>query len=254
MACPMNIIVNDEEGYPITNDELESICSNCGHCIAVCAHGALEHQNIKKYDIKNVEKIEMGQMSNLIKARRSIRKFKDEIVEEEVLNEVFEITRYAPTGTNTQLVNWTVIYDKEKLEELVSIAIKFMEKNIKERSELSKRLPMRYFIENYKKENNLLSFGAPHLVIVQNSKYNQTAVVDSTIALSYFELTANAHGIGTCWAGMFSQLMHHSKELQEFLELPKDQVIVGAMLVGYSEYKYSFIPERKKVTINWIKK
>ncbi|MCR5747372.1 MAG: nitroreductase family protein, partial [Lachnospiraceae bacterium] len=48
-----------------------------------------------------------------IKARRSIRKFTDEAVTKEQIEEIVEIARYAPTWKNSQSVRYTLILDKE---------------------------------------------------------------------------------------------------------------------------------------------
>lgn len=44
-------------------------------------------------------------MLDFIKSRRSTRKFKEEMVSEELIHQVVEAGRYAPSGGNSQSVN-----------------------------------------------------------------------------------------------------------------------------------------------------
>jgi ferredoxin len=40
--CPAQIIVlNDKDTFPTLMENSEEFCINCGHCVAVCPHGAL---------------------------------------------------------------------------------------------------------------------------------------------------------------------------------------------------------------------
>ena len=42
--CPMVIIKQkDENSFPEMAPGGEDICNACGHCVAVCPHGALSH-------------------------------------------------------------------------------------------------------------------------------------------------------------------------------------------------------------------
>ena len=43
--------------------------------------------------------------------------------------------------------------------------------------------------------------GAPHLVVAHIPEGNPVAPVDAIIALTHFDITAPAFGVGTCWAG-----------------------------------------------------
>ena len=55
---------------------------------------------------------------NVIRERRSIRKFKPEQIKEEELQAIIEAGLYAPSAINKQSWNFTVIQNKEVLDEL----------------------------------------------------------------------------------------------------------------------------------------
>ena len=56
-----------------------------------------------------------------IYTRRSTRKFQNKMVPKELLNEVLEAGRYAPSGGNSQSTHFLVITKEEVLKELVKL-------------------------------------------------------------------------------------------------------------------------------------
>lgn len=61
-------------------------------------------------------------MLDFIKSRRSTRKFKNEMVPEELVEQVVEAGRYAPSGGNSQSTHFIVIENKEVLDKLAELA------------------------------------------------------------------------------------------------------------------------------------
>ena len=92
---------------------------------------------------------------------------------------------------------------------------------------------------------------APHLVITHTVKEDMDHGGDCIISLSYLELAAHAHGLGTCWAGMLLTVANNYPPLLEALNLPNGHVLGGAMMLGYPKYKYRRLPKRKDAKIEW---
>ena len=88
----MAIIRLDEpEGYPGLIPGKEPFCIRCGHCLAVCPHGALSHAEIPVDDCPPLDKalsISEEQAVQFLRSRRSIRFFKDRPVEKETIQEI----------------------------------------------------------------------------------------------------------------------------------------------------------------------
>ena len=68
--------------------------------------------------------------------------------------------------------------------------------------------------------NDPVCRGAPHLVIAHIPEGNPLASVDALIALTHFDISAPAFGIGTCWAGFLSMAAAAYEPLQKVLALP----------------------------------
>jgi ferredoxin len=75
--------------YPNWNDI--ELCISCGHCVAICPKDAISHFEIKKnhlYEINTGFLPDYEQVSELIKARRSIRVFKKKQVDKNYITYV----------------------------------------------------------------------------------------------------------------------------------------------------------------------
>ena len=108
LECPAGIIrLNDDDPVPTLVEGGAKRCINCGHCVAVCPHGALSHTRVPIEEFPSVEKdlvLNEKQAVQFLRSRRSIRVYKDKAVEKEKIQKLIEIARYAPTGSNSQLV------------------------------------------------------------------------------------------------------------------------------------------------------
>ena len=54
----------------------------------------------------------------MIKERRSIRKFKDKKVDREIMREIVDISRWAPSWVNYQIARYTLVDDEEIIKKL----------------------------------------------------------------------------------------------------------------------------------------
>ena len=54
-ACPMGIIeFKSKDAFPSMIDAGEELCINCGHCVTVCPHGAMNHAVMSSKDCRFV--------------------------------------------------------------------------------------------------------------------------------------------------------------------------------------------------------
>ncbi len=129
-VCPARIIeFKDEKDAPTPTDEADEFCIKCGHCVAVCPHGALSHTIMTPEQCPPMQKElipKPEQIEHLMRARRSIRTFKEHAVERELLGRLIDVARFAPTGRNSQTVSWLVIHDSEEVARLAGMAIDWM--------------------------------------------------------------------------------------------------------------------------------
>lgn len=188
-----------------------------------------------------------------IYTRHSTRKFQNKMVPKELLNEVLEAGRYAPSGGNSQSTHFLVITKEEVLKELVELVKEeFAKMEVVEGMYPS----IRNSIERSKKGDYIFHYDAPVLIVVANKKGYGNAMADSSCALENMMIAANALDLGSCWINQLHWL-DENPTLRNYLEelgLKEDETITGGLSLGYSENE---LPERKPLLrtgnpVTWI--
>ncbi len=253
--CPAKIIeIKNAGAYPTLLKDGEQACIRCGHCVAVCPQGAMSHQTMGVEDCPVVQDdllLNAEQMEQFLRYRRSIRAYKKRAVDKKTLTRIIDIARYAPTARNLQPVRWQVIYNREDVHDLAGLVVDWMRDLIISQSPLAAAMHLDKIVAAWEDGKDRVCRNAPHLVVAHAHKEDRTATVACTIALSYFELAAVPLGVGACWAGYFNAAANLWPPLQKALALPNDHTAFGAMMVGYSKYRYRRLPLRKDPKITW---
>ena len=82
-VCPAGLIHYREGKYPRMLPGTDDFCTRCGHCVTVCPVSSLLHAEIPPEqcpEIYAVQKADLEQVGQLIKSRRSIRKYRDKAI------------------------------------------------------------------------------------------------------------------------------------------------------------------------------
>jgi len=254
--CPAAIIrLEGDGGYPDIVKGGDIGCIRCGHCVAVCPHGALSHVDIpieSSPEIREGLKIDGAQAEQFLRSRRSVRVFKDKPVEKEKLQRLIEIARYGPTGGNTQSVEWVVITDKSRLKKISSLTMDWLRELVKDPNVIaaSPYLPM--IVAAWDAGYDAVLRNAPALIVASAPKEIMTGQVDVTIAVTYLDIMAPAMGLGTCWAGLLQGALAGAPSLKAPVGIPEDHTHHYPIMVGNNAIKHYRLPERKKPKIVFV--
>jgi len=190
------------------------------------------------------------ELKEAILKRRSIRKYHDKPVSDDVLNEILEAAVWAPSGVNLQPWYFVVVRSPEERKKLTDLLIL-----TKDRSEPG--LVAR-FKDHPKVVEETLTFmetmgGAPVLILAflyknyGSGEENFAAIQSVAAALQNIALLAYEKGLGTCWT-TGSTLV--AKEMEERYGKEKG-AYMAMMSVGYCDFPESG-PPRKKGRIEFI--
>jgi len=253
--CPM-MIINGKSEYPEIKDGKESLCIRCQHCLAICPTAALSilGKNPDESVPVTNEIPEPEAMVRLIKTRRSIRKFKSEEIAPEVIQELLETTAYAPTGHNKNAVVLSVVDNKNDLAKLRDMVYDSI-KQAQDEGRLPASQSVLFNLQRLwaSKQIDVLFRDAPHLLIASAPRSITTPIIDSSIALSYFELLANSHGIGTLWNGMVKWVIDEiNPSLARQIGIPEDHVIASVIVFGKPAVKYARAIQSEGLNLNRI--
>lgn len=253
--CPARIIeLTGENNVPRPVEDAGKLCINCGHCVAVCPHGALSLAAMPANDCHPVRKDLLptaDAMDHALKARRSIRTYQSQLVERTIIQGLIDVARHAPSGHNCQPVSWLVIYDPKEAHRLAAMVIDWMRHVIETNPDLAKTFRMDMVVKGWEKGADPVLRGAPHLIVAHAPKSLLPAPQACAIALTYLELAAFSRNLGACWAGYFNTAAGNWDPLKQALGLPDDHAPFGSMMIGHPRHAYHRLPKRKPAKIEW---
>jgi nitroreductase/NAD-dependent dihydropyrimidine dehydrogenase PreA subunit len=252
--CLMGIIrPSSDTGYPRIPAANEDNCMLCGHCEAFCPKQALVLDYLSgeklRYD-EGDSHVAPENLSLYMRKRRSIRHFKPEPVSKETIGKILEIARYAPSGGNSQTVQWLVVYDTEEVKRIARLTVDWM------RSIQGTPHPLSHYVKNTIRGWDLgfdpICRNAPHLVFA-HLPYSEFIDdrTDAIIALSHFDLAAPAFGVGACWAGFIRMALDSYEPLRDALALPDKRRVGYGLFFGYPALRTQAIPRRKPLDVLW---
>jgi len=254
-VCPLGIIeMENENAVPVPAPDADELCIKCGHCVAVCPTAAFSHSEMMPDECSPVRRDwlqDPEKTEHFLRSRRSIRTYKAQAIPRDVLTKLIHIARFAPSGHNTQPVQWLVIYDSDEVKRLAGIVIDWMRYMLKENPQIAHSMHMDLMVTAWDNGLERICRGAPHVVVTHAPKKEQSAPPACTLALSYFELAAPSLGLGACWGGYFDAASNVWPPMQQALALPEGHASFGAMMVGYPEYAYHRLPLRSEPLITW---
>ncbi len=191
-------------------------------------------------------------LSELVKSRRSIRRFKDEPVPEELLVKALELATWAPNGGNHQAWRFLVVTRKELISQMADA--------VKAKTELMASWPeAEPFGDDVVRwrQNSDFFRGAPVCIAVLMGKYSSIAdrilqargetdaiardirawreigkssLQSAAAAITYICLFLHSFGLGTTW---MAGPLQAKKEIEQLLEVPAGWDFVGLIPVGY---------------------
>lgn len=173
-------------------------------------------------------------MLDFIKSRRSTRKFKEEMVPEELIHQVVEAGRYAPSGGNSQSTHFIVIQKKQVLDNLADLVREeFAKMEIREDTYKS----LVNSINASKKSNYVFHYSCPVLIVTANKKEYGNNIADCACALENMMLMANALDLGSVWINQLRWLNENPVILDAMKDLgmAEDERVYGALALGYAD-------------------
>lgn len=248
--CPAGIIAMGASG-PEPAAGARRLCINCGHCAAVCPRGALTLRTMPLEQCPPLPdgwRLTPAQVETLLKGRRSVRSYRQEAVPRGVLAKVIDAARFAPTAGNAQAVHWTVIYDPDGVRRVAGAVIDWL----REASQTPAMAWAQSLVGAWENGRDPVCRSAPHLILAHAPEAQaQMAAADGAIALTFAELAAVSHGLGTCWAGFVMMAAARSAAASAALNLPAGHKLLGGMMIGYPKVEYRRIPLRDEPRVTW---
>ncbi len=161
-----------------------------------------------------------------IKGRRSIRRFKDSTVGKDIIEELLDAARMAPSAGNLQARDFIVVSNKITRQKLTKAAL--------DQSFIEQAPVVIVVVANIERSSR-----------IYRSRGELYAVQDATAAVMNLLLAAHSKGLGTCWVGAFDEYA-----VIDLLGLPHNTKPVAIIPVGYPDEKPAAPPIIDKL-VHW---
>ena len=270
-ACGRNLIVLDDDAARVTAPER---CVQCGHCKAICPNDAPQLEGLDPVEFRPVPAVLPAPEDLLafMRARRSIREYRDRPVEREKIEMIIQAGRYAPTGQNRQALGFMVADRPEAIARIRDLTVAaLLEQGQRLERELEAERaggppladadqPWRDYPPAFRMLADLTAQGmdplfhhAPAVVAVHVHPHEAMhPEVEAGMAAMQMGLMAVSLGLGTCYCGLLDFAANHSRELREAMGLPPGHRVPISFMLGYPELEYERLVGRRAARVTWL--
>ena len=173
----------------------------------------------------------MNEVINNIIRRRSVKKFKSDMIPREILNKILEAGMYAPTGMNRQSPIMIAITNKEMRDRLSAFNASIMGR-----------------------DGTDPFYSAPVVIVVLADTSVRTYKYDGSLVMGNLMLAADSLGIGSCWIHRAKEEFEseEGKQILKELGIDGDYEGIGHCVLGYADCEEPAAKPRKEHWTYWV--
>lgn len=267
MVCPTKIFAQEKPGSPI--EVHNNRCITCGHCVAVCPTHSIIHADFPDGTVHPADRKALPtpkQFLQLCRIRRSNRAFyTNKPVPEEYLQQILEAAHYAPTATNLQEVEFTVVTDPEHLQLIRNFTLKTYASTIRMlKFPLLKPLVKPFRPELYKSVipyleqlihadaagKDLILRNAPAVILIHTPIKSRFGSQDSNLAYQNASLMAETLGVTQFYTGYVCAAVQLDKRNRLARSLGLDgRYIHAGMALAMPRFQFPNYTDRKEIKV-----
>ena len=158
--------------------------------------------------------------TDILKKRRSVRRYTDKPISRDILEDIVDCGRLAPSGNNAQPWHFLVVTKKEEL--------KF----------ISDKVTYGKFIKD-----------AAACVIVFCEKSNRHHLEDGAAATENMIIAATSYGIGTCWVAGYNRT--YEEGIKDHFRVPENLRMISIISMGYPAEEPHKQKKNLKEVLHW---
>ena len=260
-VCKSFVLLKKNERIHVDQTRLFG-CIACGQCVAVCPKDAIavSGREMSPADFTPLpspeEKAGYDALHALLYSRRSIRDYKTQEVDRELVDKILVVASTSPMGIPPSDVRVLVLHGRKKVQEFVNdfldyfIRIKWMFSPwilalfrpfmAKESYELFRTflVPLgNFFHESHQKGEDYVLYKAPLAFYFYGSPYSDPS--DPDIAATYAMVAAESLGLGTCMIGSIAPFIRQGAGmLKKKYGIPKKNQGGVFLICGYPKYHF----------------
>ncbi len=151
--------------------------------------------------------VRMLEVFEAIGSRRSVRKYTKKSISDDLVFEILDAGRWAPSASNRQACRFIVLRGEE------------IKRRVAEVTTYGK------FLDN-------AALGIAVIADPQVS-FRSGGIEDGAVATQNMLLAAQALGLGSCWIGSYNAV--YEERVKELLDIPTEKRLLSIISIGYSD-------------------
>ena len=168
---------------------------------------------------------------NILKERRSVKKYTDQVVSDELIDKIVEAGLYAACGRATQGVKFLVVKNRDVVKRLskLNASILGIDKD-----------PF---------------YNAPIVIVVFGNRNNYTFIEDASLALGNMMNEAYSLGVDSCWIHRAKEMfeLEDGRKLAREYGIEDEYIGVGNCILGYRDGEYPILKDRLEGRVKIVK-
>ena len=270
--CPNGVLAAGKDGKAVVAKG--DMCIQCCHCAAVCPADAV---TLPAYGpdnfpyLRDEPSIGYDGMVSFLRRRRSTRRYIHKTVPREIVEQLIDAARYAPTGSNSQGCKYVVVEGFDAVRAISGAMIKYYGGLANMMNTPWGRATLRFAVggkaypalkrylpfiwdtaKKYEAGGDPIFRGAPLLIGIHAGGGSFTAHDDCMIAMWHMVMVAQTLGLGSCLNGFLTNSAARSKAVRDAMGIPEGHKLYAAAAFGYPDVKYRRAVDRFKPEVKWI--
>ena len=248
---------------------------NCGHCEQVCPVDAIKVTSLTELEFDTFKADtnwlppgtdDTAQLVRLMASRRSCRNYTEQAVDRSMLEDLVKIGTTAPSATNSQEWNFTILPERKDVVAYGNHVVDFFRRVsklaanpfIRNTMSFLGQKDLKIFHRNYSRfvgravscwdsgEHDYLFHGAPAVIIIGCSPCSMP-IDDALLASQNIQLAAHSMGLGTCLIGFAVKAMQSDRKLCEIVGAKPNEKYYSVIALGWPDETYKHVCKRKAV-------
>jgi len=149
-----------------------------------------------------------------IYSRRTIRRFKQELIPVEILKKLIDYARIAPSGMNVQGLEYIIVSELEM------------------RNRLFPLLRWAALLPEEKQTPEIGRQPTAYIIVLGNKSIKRNVDIDVGAAIENILLGALKHGVASCWMGSIDR-----EKIRELFKIPEQYIIKYVISLGIPDEK-----------------
>ena len=253
-VCPYEAITLIDKKAVITGPK----SMHCGQCVAVCAENAIQVADLEVPLLQGTLTQETTHLFDTVVHRRSCRDYRADELTSAELADLVTFGQWAPSGTNAQKWEFTVIPTRVAVEKYAEAISGFYRKLNQMAGNPLLRLYTklfrgdvlgRYYARYYhqvadslkrwdEKREDLLFHGATAVMVISMRPGASCAHDDALLAAQNICLGAHTMGIGSCLIGFAVEAMQRDPKIAKVIGIPAEETVYAVIALGRPKFKY----------------